>query len=53
MDLSGTQWVTAFGDAAEAITGRSAKELGELKDNDKDKDNAVHAPIFCVILSLL
>lgn len=42
-DFTENQWVTCFQEAAEAILGVTAQELGSLKETDEDKFNEVLA----------
>lgn len=40
-DFTENQWVTCFQEAAEAILGVSAQELGSFKENDEDRYNEI------------
>ncbi|CAI4224683.1 unnamed protein product [Auanema sp. JU1783] len=44
-DCTGSIWVTLFGKSAEKVLGRTANELGELKEGDTDAYNAVFEQI--------
>jgi replication factor A1 len=35
-DATDSRWVVGFNEVAEKIIGMSARELGELKENDRD-----------------
>lgn len=45
-DFSGNQWVTCFQEAAEALLGKSAQEVGDLFHDDKQFQEVFNKAAF-------